>query len=165
MSAAKPLSIATPGDCEIVITREFNAPRELVFDAMGEARLLKRWFNGPPGWTLSVCDVDFRVGGKYRFVWNGPDGVEMGMGGVHKEIVRPERVVRTEIFDQDWTGGETIGTAVFTERDGRTTLTTTVVYSSREARDAALQSGMAEGMEMGYQTLDAFLADQIAAGG
>jgi len=164
MSAPKPLTITTPGDREIIVTREFNAPRELVFDAFGKAELLKRWFNGPPGWTLAVCEVDFRVGGKFRFVWRGADGVEMGMGGTHKVIERPERVVRSEIFDQDWTGGETIGTAVFTERDGRTTLTQSVVYASREARDAAARSGMAEGMEMGYQSLDAFLADQVAAG-
>ena len=160
----KPLTIETPGDREIVIKREFNAPRELVFDALGKAELLKRWFNGPPGWTLKTCDVDFRVGGKYRFVWGGPDGVEMGLGGVHKEIARPERIVRTETFDQDWTGGETIGTNVLTETNGRTLLTTTVVYATREARAGALQSGMAEGMEMGYQSLDAFLAEHIAAG-
>jgi uncharacterized protein YndB with AHSA1/START domain len=161
---AKPLSIATPGDREIVITREFNAPRELVFDALAKAELLKRWFNGPPGWQLTVCEVDFRIGGRYRFVWRGPDGMEMGLGGVHKEIVRPERVVRTEVFDQDWTGGETLGTSVFTEKSGRTTLTTTVVYASREARDGALKSGMAEGMEAGYQSLDAFLVEHAATG-
>ena len=162
MSTAKPLSIATPGDREIVITREFDAPRDLVFDAMSKADLLKRWFSGPPGWSLAVCEVDFRVGGRYRYVWRAPDGSEMGMGGVYREIVRPERIVHTELFDQDWTGGETVGTAVFAESAGRTTLTTTVVYATREARDGALKSGMAEGMEAGYQSLDAFLAGQIA---
>ena len=163
MSNAKGLTITTPGDREIVIRREFNAPRELVFDALGKAELLKRWFNGPPGWTLALCEVDFRVGGKYRFVWHGPDGAELGLGGVHKEIVRPERMVRTETFDQDWTGGETLGTSVLTETNGSTLLTTTVVYATREARDGALRSGMEYGMEHGYQLLDAFLAEQLAA--
>lgn len=164
MSTANKLTITTPTDREIVIVRDFDAPRDLVFDALAKPELLKRWFNGPPGWQLTQCEVDFRVGGKFRFAWSGPEGVEMAISGVHKEIVRPERVVRTEKFDQDWTGGETLCTATFVERAGRTTLTTTVVYASREARDGALATGMAEGMEFTYGTLERFLAEQVAAG-
>src|SRR5436189_1729854 len=106
------MHLTTHGDRDVVITRAFDAPRELVFDAMTRPELLKRWLFGPPGWSMVVCDVDLRVGGKYRYVWHGPDGIEMGMGGVHREIVVPQRIVCTQLFDQDWTGGEALGTLV-----------------------------------------------------
>lgn len=155
--AAKALQVTTPSDREIVMTRVFNAPRRFVFDAWTKPELVKQWLLGPPGWTMPVCEIDLRVGGRYRFVWRGPDGTEMGMGGVHKEIIVPERIVNTQLFDQDWTGGETIGTLLLTELDGKTTLTNSVLYSSKEARDNALKSGMADGVEMGYQRLDNLL--------
>jgi len=98
------------------------------------------------------------VGGTFRFVLRGPDGTDMGMRGVYREIVPPERIVRTELFDQDWTGGETLGTALFVEHGGKTTLTITVLYSSREARDAALKSGMEQGVAASYDRLDELLA-------
>ena len=110
------LTLTTPSDREILITRDFNAPRALVFDCMSKPELVRRWLLGPPGWTMPVCDIDLRVGGRYRYVWrNEADGTEMGMGGVYMEIVPPEKVVQTELFDQDWTGGETIGTCILTE--------------------------------------------------
>lgn len=155
--ASKALQITTPTDLEVVMTRVFDAPRHLVFDAWTKPELVKQWLLGPPGWTMPVCEIDLRVGGRYRFVWRGPDGIEMGMGGVHREIVVPERVVNTQLFDQDWTGGETIGTLLLSERDGKTTLTNSVLYSSKEARDATLKTGMADGVEMGYQRLDKLL--------
>lgn len=163
--SANVLSVTAPGEREIVITRAFDAPRELVFDAITKPELLLRWFHGPDGWTLIACEVDLRVGGAYRFVWRGPDGMEMGLGGVHRDILRPERIVRTERYDMDWTGGETLGTSLLSERDGKTTLTTTVVYASREARDGALASGMEQGIAAGYDRLDAFLADTSTAAG
>ena len=152
------LKVTTPSDREIVITRLFDAPRTLVFDCMSKPELVKKWLLGPPGWTMPVCEIDLRVGGRYRYVWRGPDGAEMGMGGVYREIVRPERIVQTELFDQDWTGGETLGTAHLTERDSRTTLTITVLYSSKEARDGALRTGMTEGMAAGYDRLAELLS-------
>jgi uncharacterized protein YndB with AHSA1/START domain len=152
------LKVTTSGDREIVMTRVFAAPRRLVFEAMTKPDLLKRWLVGPPGWSLVVCDVDLRVGGAYRYVWRGPDGVEMGMGGVHREVVPPERIVCTQLFDQDWTGGEAVGTLVLTEKDGQTTLTNTVRYSSPEARDAVLRTPMEQGMAAGYDRLDEVLA-------
>lgn len=91
-----------------------------------------------------------------------PDGREMGMGGVHRDIVRPERIVRTELFDEDWTGGETLGTLVMTEQDGKTTVTTTVLYSSPAARDGALKSGMTQGVATSYDRLAALLASTLA---
>jgi uncharacterized protein YndB with AHSA1/START domain len=157
------LHVTTPSDREIVMTRVFDAPRSLVFDAYTKPELLRRWLLGPPGWTMVVCDIDLRVGGAYRFVWRGLDGTEMGMGGVHREIVPPERIVTTALFDEDWTGGETLNTLVLTEHDGKTTLTNTVLYSSREARDNALRTGMEQGMAAGYDRLAELLAQARGA--
>jgi uncharacterized protein YndB with AHSA1/START domain len=151
------LTVDTPDDLKIVITRAFDAPRDLVFNCVTTPDLVKRWMTGPPGWTMPVCEIDLRVGGKYRYVWRNTEGQDMGMGGIYREISRPERIVSNELFDEDWTGGETVATMTLAERDGRTTLTTTVAYSSTAARDAALRSGMTEGMEMGYANLDALL--------
>jgi uncharacterized protein YndB with AHSA1/START domain len=152
------MKLVTQGDCEIVCTRTFDAPRQLVFDAMTKPDLLKRWFVGPDGWTLAVCEVDLRVGGKYRYVWRMEPDTEMGMGGVHREIVVPERVVCTQVFDQDWTGGEAVGTLVLTERAGKTTMTNTVRYNSPQAREAVLRTPMESGMAAGYDKLDKALA-------
>src|ERR1700737_1862387 len=104
------LNVTTPSDREIVMTRVFDAPRALVFDAFTQPELLKRWF-GPRGWSLVVCEVDYRVGGGFRFVLRGPDGSEMGMRGVYREILRPERSVHAESFD-DYPG-ESLGPWVF----------------------------------------------------
>ena len=159
----RPLTIATPTDTEVVITRDFDAPRDLVFDCHTKPALVRRWLLGPPGWTMPVCDIDLRVGGRYRYVWRSADGTEMGMGGIYREIVRPGLIVVNEIFDEDWTGGETTVTTKFEEEAGVTRSTVTVLYSSREARDAAGRSGMADGMEAGYQRLDGLLATERPA--
>ncbi len=152
------LSISTPTDREIVITRVFRAARPLVWDCWTKPDLLKRWLTGPPGWTLAECAVDLRVGGQYRYVWRNANGTDMGMGGVHKEVAAPERLVNTQLFDQDWTGGEAVGTLVLTETGGVTTTTNTILYASKEARDGCLKSGMEAGMEYGYQRMDELLA-------
>jgi uncharacterized protein YndB with AHSA1/START domain len=157
MISAGTMHLTTPSDQEIMVTRVFNAPRRLVFDAFTKPELLKRWFYGPDGWSLEVCEVDLRAGGAYRYVWRGPNGMEMGMGGIHQEVVPPERIVCTQLFDQDWTGGEAVGTMVLTEHDGKTTLTNTVLYSSREVRDAVLKTPMEKGMAAGYDRLEAVL--------
>jgi uncharacterized protein YndB with AHSA1/START domain len=142
-----------------MMTRAFNAPRHLVYDCYTKPELLERWLHGPDGWRLSVRKNDLTVGGAYRWEWHHRDGGKMGMHGVYREIVRPERIVRSEIFDQDWTGGEATGTLLLTEQDGRTTLTTTVLYASREARDGALKSGMEKGVAASFDRLDAVLAE------
>ncbi|HEV8146829.1 MAG TPA: SRPBCC family protein [Bryobacteraceae bacterium] len=152
------LTLTTPTDREIVMTRAFNAPRRLVFDAMTKPELLKRWFFGPPGWSLEVCEIDLKVGGGYRYLWRGRGGIEMGMRGVYREIVSPERIVQTEAFDQSWYPGEAVGTLVLVERDGKTTLTQTVLYDSRETRDAVLKTPMERGVAMGYDRLAELLA-------
>ena len=157
------LAMSAQGERELVMTRTFDAPRDLVFDAMTKPELLRRWLFGPTGWTMTVCEVDLRVGGKYRYEWRKDDGTEMGMGGVYREIVRPSRIVTTELFDQDWTGGEASSIAVLEEKSGTTTLTTTMLYASRESRDAVLKSGMERGVAAGYDRLDDIFAS-IAQG-
>src|SRR6218665_1793290 len=103
----RPLSITLPSDREIVVTREFNAPRDLVFDCWTIPALIRRWL-GPATWEMVHCEFDARVGGEWGFVTRGPTGFEMGHGGVIEEIIRPEWIKTTELFDQDWTGGQTI---------------------------------------------------------
>lgn len=154
------LKVTTPSERELVMTREFAAPRGMVFDALTKPELVQRWLLGPPGWTMPTCQIDLRVGGKYRYVWRHADGREMGMGGTYKEIVRPSRIVTAELFDEDWTGGETLVTTEFVEKKGRTTLSITVRYSSREARDGAIKTGMTKGVEAGYDRLDDLLKEE-----
>ena len=156
------LKITTHGDREIVMTRVFDAPRALVFDAFSKPELIKQWLLGPPGWSMPVCEVDFRVGGRYRYVWRHTNGNEMGMGGVHREIVVPERIVSTEKFDQPWYPGEAVGTIVLVENAGQTTLTQTILYESREARDGVIKSPMEQGVAAGYDRLANLLAKQAA---
>jgi uncharacterized protein YndB with AHSA1/START domain len=152
------LQVSTPSEREIAMTREFDAPRTLVFDAWTKPELLQRWLGVRGGWTFPVCEVDLRVGGAYRFVWRGPTGAEMGMGGVYREIVRPERIVATEKFDDPWYEGEALDTTTFVEQGGKTTATTTVRYASREIRDAVLQSPMERGVAESYDKLAELLA-------
>ena len=153
------LKVTTPTDREIVMTRVFDAPRSMVFDAFSKPELLKRWF-GPRGWSLVVCDVDLRVGGGFRFVMRGPDGREMGMRGVYREIVAPERSVHMESFD-DYPGESQV-TAVFIEQGGKTTLTATVLYPSKEVRDIVIKSGMEHGAAESYDKLAELLASPEA---
>jgi uncharacterized protein YndB with AHSA1/START domain len=161
MTKTVPLTLTTPTDRDAVITRVVDAPRGMVFDAHTKPALVQRWLLGPPGWTMPVCDIDLRVGGKYRYEWRNVDGQTMGMGGTFKEVVRPSRIVATQVFDQDWTGGETIVSTDIDEKNGKSTITTTVRFSSREARDAALRTGMTTGMEAGYERL-AQMLEEIA---
>jgi uncharacterized protein YndB with AHSA1/START domain len=159
------LKVTTPSDREILVTRVLDAPRRLVFQCLSRPEFVRQWLLGPPGWSMPVCEIDFRVGGRFRYVWRHENGNEMGMGGEFREIVPPERIVHVEVFDEDWTGGETTVTTLLAEREGRTTMSMTIVYSSREARDGALRSGMTEGMSVGYDRLDELLAKLSQAGG
>ncbi|MGF1578872.1 MAG: SRPBCC family protein [Gemmataceae bacterium] len=155
------LEIYPQGDQEIVITRAFQAARPLVFEALTKPEILRPWLLGPPGWSMVVCEVDLRVGGQYRYVWRKDGGPDMGMGGTFREIVAPERIVAVELFDEDWTGGETLVTTVLSEKDGKTTAAMTVRYSSTEARDAVLASPMASGLEAGYAGMDEVLTSGL----
>src|SRR5258708_3301374 len=149
------LKVTTPGDREIVITRTFDAPRHLVFEAMSRPEMLKRWLLGPPGWEMGVCENDLRVGGAYRHVWRNADGNEMTLRGVYHEVVPPERVVRTESFEMK-SGppmGEQVATLVLTEQGGTTAITVTVLLPSKEARDGTIASGMERGVAASYDRL------------
>jgi uncharacterized protein YndB with AHSA1/START domain len=155
------LKLSTSSELEIVMTRAFDAPCHLVFDALTIPELIKRWLLGPPGWSMPVCEVDLKVDGRYRYVWrHDSDGRDMGMGGVFREIVAPKRLVQTEKFDESWYPGEALATAVLVEQKGRTTLTTTVLYESREARDGILKSGMEKGVAASYDRLEELLAER-----
>ena len=158
------LKVTTQGDREIVMTRVLDAPRSMVFDAFTKPELVRRWLLGPEGWSMPVCEIDLRVGGKYRYVWRHAKGQEMGMGGEFREIAPPERIVSTEKFDEAWYPGEAVGTLVLTERDGKTTVTQIVLYQSREARDAVLKSPMESGVAAGYNRLAELLASTMAGG-
>jgi uncharacterized protein YndB with AHSA1/START domain len=160
MKNSETFKLAANGDREIVISRAFDAPRKLVFDALTKPELLKQWLTGPPGWTMPICEIDLRVGGKFRYVWRGPDGIEMGMGGVYREIKPPERLVGTEKFDEPWYPGEGLGKFELVEEDGWTVMTQTIQYESREARDMVLRSPMEGGVKSSYDTLEQLLAGE-----
>jgi uncharacterized protein YndB with AHSA1/START domain len=164
MTNAGTLKVTVPTDREIAMTRVFDAPRRLVFDALTKPELVKQWLLGPPGWSMPVCEIDLRVGGAYRYVWRKDSGREMGMGGVYREIVAQERIVCTEVFDDAWYPGESLNITTLAEKDGRTTLTTTMRYVSQEARDGVLKSGMESGVAVSYDRLEQLLASQGTAG-
>jgi uncharacterized protein YndB with AHSA1/START domain len=155
------LKIAAVGDCEILIKRVFDASRDMVFRAMTEPEFLRRWLLGPPGWSMVTCEVDLKVGGKFRYVWRNVDGTEMAMSGMYREIVPNERIVSTETFEFgcDAQAGEQVGTTVLVEEQGRTTLTCTLVYLSKAARDATIASGMAKGVAASYERLEQLVTE------
>jgi len=147
------LQVTTPSEREIAMTRVFNAPRELVFKALTTPELVKKWLTGPPGWSMEVCEIDLRVGGAYRYVWNGPTKEVMGLGGVFREIVRPEQFSATEKFDNPWYPGEAIVSQALVEANGVTTLTLTVLYESQVIRDGVLKTPMEQGVGASFNNL------------
>jgi len=147
------LKVTTPTDRDIAMTRVFDAPRALVFDALTRPEYLKRWLLGPDGWALTTCEVDLRPGGAIRYVWEHRDGRSMGMRGVYREVVTPERTVATEQFDDPWYEGEAVATNTLIEARGQTTLTMLVRYDSKAIRDAVLKSGMERGVEVSCDRL------------
>src|SRR6188474_1614673 len=118
MSPSASFKVTASGEREIVMARTFDAPRALVFEAFTRPELVKRWLLGPPGWSMPVCEIDLKVGGKFRYEWRNQDGRGMGMGGIFRELAPPDRIVHTELFDEDWTGGERKVTTLFTEKAG-----------------------------------------------
>ncbi|HMF64925.1 MAG TPA: SRPBCC family protein [Edaphobacter sp.] len=156
MNNTETLQITTPTDLEILMTRVFDAPRTLLFEAWTNPKHLPHWMLGPEGWTMPVCEIDLRPGGKWHFVWRRTDGTEMGMSGVYREIVPPERLVSTESWGGDWP--ETLNTLILTEKDGKTTIANTTLYPSRATRDAALKTGMTEGVVASFKRLAEYIA-------
>lgn len=148
------VQVTMPSDREIRTTRSFDAPAQLVWDAHTKTELVQRWLLGPDGWTMPICEIDFRIGGKYRYGWANPDGRAFEMGGVFKEIAPITRIVHSERFGE----AEAKVTFELSETRGVSTLVMTIAYDSKEARDAAAATGMTDGMEMGYKRLDKMLA-------
>jgi uncharacterized protein YndB with AHSA1/START domain len=153
------LRIVPQGEQEIVLTRVFDAPRALVFDALTKPELLRRWLGVQGGWTLALCEVDLKVGGSYRFVWrHALQGADMGVRGVYREILPPERLVHTEVFDVAWYPGESLVTTVLDEQDGKTRLSAILRYESQQAREVVLNSPMEHGLAESYDKLAELLA-------
>lgn len=148
-------TFTTPSDREAVMTRVVDAPRGLVWEAWTNPEHVPNWMLGPEGWTMPVCEIDLRPGGAWHFVWRRSDGTEMGMHGEYREVTPPERLVSTESWGDDWP--ETLNTLILTEEDGRTTITQTMLYPSKEARDAALQTGMTDGASVTFDRLVEYL--------
>jgi uncharacterized protein YndB with AHSA1/START domain len=162
-TGAKPagkLEVTLPSDREIAMTRVFDAPRRLVYDAVTKPELVKRWLGVFGGHVMEVCEIDLRVGGAYRYVWRNRDGSTMAMGGVYTRIVPQERIDSTEVFDDPWYEGQGLGTLTLSEKDGRTTMRTVVLYDSKEIRDGILKSGMEGGVAASYDGLEGILKSQ-----
>jgi uncharacterized protein YndB with AHSA1/START domain len=149
-------TFTAPSDQEIVMVRDLEAPRRLVFEAWTNPRHLPHWMLGPAGWTMPVCEIDLRPGGAWRFLWRHSDGRKMEMRGMYREIAPPERLVSTESWGGDWP--ETLNTLTLSEEDGKTTITLEVLYPSKEARDAALRTGMGKGVSHSFDRLAEYLS-------
>ena len=156
--------VTLPSDREVKVTRAFKAPRALVYRAYTEPALARRWLSGP-GWSMPVCEMDVRVGGRFRWRWRtDEDGKEFGFTGIYREVQPSTRIVHTETYEpgtfgSDYPANDAIVTVDFTENGGLTTVTTLIDFGSKEARDAAVSTGMTDGMEQSYQLLDRVLAE------
>jgi uncharacterized protein YndB with AHSA1/START domain len=149
-------TLTLPSNREILIQRTFDAPRRLVFEALTKPEHVAQWY-GPRYLKLQVCEIDFRVGGRWRYVLRDPEGNEHGFSGEYREIVPPERVVTTEGYEA-MPGHEYVATLTLDEQDGKTTLRSHLVYQSPEDRDGHIQSGMEPGMRETYDRLAELLA-------
>lgn len=172
MDTAYKLKVTTPTDLEIVMTRAFDAPRHLVWNSMTQPDLIRRWMFVPPGWNWAECEMDVRVGGKFRWAWNGPDGqLALTIRGEHREVIPPVKIVHTELMEMGPGGGgcgsgdsggeawELLATLELSEQGGKTHLKMTLLFPTKEGRDGALASGMEQGVAAGYDTLDGVLAN------
>jgi uncharacterized protein YndB with AHSA1/START domain len=148
-------TVTLPTDEQILITREFAAPKDLVYKAWTTPELVKRWWNANRG-EVTIAEIDLRVGGKWRWVMVTEDGFEVGFHGEYREIVPNERIVSTEVYEglPEGIDGETVNTLTLTEVDGRTTLTILVQHTTNEHRDAHIASGMEAGMQDAMDLLE-----------
>lgn len=161
MTSSATTKVTLPSDTEILITREFDAPRELVFKAMTDPVLIPRWW-GPRNLTTTVDKMDVRPGGRWRYVSGAPDGTKSAFRGEYREVVAPERIVQT--FEWEPMAGHiSVETATFTEQEGRTLLTIRSLFSSKEDRDGMVQSGMEEGLRETHDRFSELLAELRAA--
>ena len=159
-------TVTLPNDRDVVVVREFAAPRTLVFEAWTTPELVQRWLLGPPGWTMPVCEIDARPGDKFRWRWRSVEsGAEFGFSGEFHEVVKASRIVHVERYDPGDVGGEmgeALVTSAFAEKNGVTTQTMTIRYASKDVRDAALKTGMTDGMEQSFAKLDELLVEVAA---
>ena len=151
-------TVTLPADEQILITREFDAPRELVYEAWTTPGLVRRWWTAKRG-EATVCEIDLRVGGKWRYVMVAHDGTEVGFHGEYREIVPNERIVSTEVYEGLPEGvseeeAATVNTVTFEEQDGRTRLTILVQARSKASRDAIVESGMEDGLQDALELLE-----------
>ncbi|MGE0868328.1 MAG: SRPBCC family protein [Kofleriaceae bacterium] len=147
------LKITLPSNTEIHYSRVFDAPKHLVFEAFTRPEHVRRWWGCMDGFTMTVCDIDLRVGGTWRYVIVGPDHNEVAFNGVYKEIAAPDRLVNTEIFEM-FPDAATLVTSSFVERDGKTHYEALQTFPDQASRDAAIASGMEEGADLGYDRLE-----------
>ena len=162
MKISDTFKVTAAGDHEIVMIRDFAAAPGLVFAALTDPLLVRRWLLGPPGWTMPVCEIDLRIGGAWRYVWRSEEKKrEFSTHGEYREIVKPTRTVHTEIFEE----GSSLVTSSLTSKGDSTTLTMTQHFPTKEARDGALESGMTDGVAASYDLLDEILALEIKAVG
>lgn len=161
----KPAEASLPSDTEVLVTRSFDAPVGLVWRAYVEPDLMRRWCSGLPGWSMPVCEMDIRVGGRYRWRWRSDDNAqEFGFTGEVLDVVPHARLVHTQVYDPGDLGFSmgaeaSIVTVTFQEVGGMTHVATTIRYASKADRDEAFATGMADGMEMSYQQLEGVLAE------
>lgn len=157
------LQVTTPSDLEIVMTREFDAPRRLVWEAVTKPELIRRWIYAPEGCAMTVCEGGLNAGDPFRWAWNGPDGKPaLTIWGINREVVPHERIVHTENMEigDGICLGELLATVELTENDDKTLLRMTLLFPSKEARDGAIASGMERGVAAGYTRLDAILSSE-----
>lgn len=163
----RPAKANIPSDTEVSVTRGFDAPVKLVWRAYMEPDLMRRWCSGAPGWSMPVCEMDMRIGGTYRWRWrNDENGQEFGFAGDVLDVILHEKIVHTQCFDAGNLGVSmgskpSIITVLFQEINGITNVTTTIRYASKADRDAAIATGMTDGMEVSYKQLDALLAQPV----
>ena len=160
----KPAEASLPSDTEVLVKRSFDAPAKLVWRAYVEPDLLRRWCLGPPGWSMPVCEMDMRVGGKYRWRWRSDDGQEFGFTGDVLEVAQHAKLVHTQLYDAGSMGGSMgsepcIVSVTFHEVNGITNVATSIKFASKADRDEAFSTGMTDGMEMSYQQLDGLLSE------
>src|SRR3954468_17176908 len=156
MTGSRSAKVTLPTDTQILITREFDAPRELVFKAYTTPELLKRWWSAGRG-EMTVAEVDLRVDGGWRYVMVTPDGFEVAFHGEYREIVPNERIVSTEVYEAV-PDAAALDTLTLTEADGRTTLTLLVEHERQEHRDAHVESGMEDGLQDALDLLEGVAA-------
>lgn len=161
----KPAEVSTPSDREVLVKRSFDAPVNLVWQAYTDPALMRRWLTAMPGWSMPVCEMATHVGGKYRWRWrNNENGQEFGFTGEMLEVALHSKIAHTQIYDPgdgafESMGGEpSIVTVTFNETNGITNVATSIKYASKADRDAAMSTGMTDGMEMSYQSLEGVLA-------